>query len=81
MRILFDSKQPQFKSPFGTLVPGQMCTLHVHIPRAVCTQRVVRIEQAMQAYEGNFVDKVTAACYSDMAYSLKRIASRTSGQG
>ena len=44
-------------------------------------QRVVRIEQAMQAYEGNFVDKVTAACYSDMAYSLKRIASRTSGQG
>ena len=44
-------------------------------------QRVVRIEQAMQAYEGNFVDKVTSACYSDMAYSLKRIASRTSGQG
>ena len=44
-------------------------------------QRVVRSEQAMQAYEGNFVDKVTAACYSDMAYSLKRIASRTSGQG
>ena len=44
-------------------------------------QRVVRIEQAMQAYEGNCVDKVTSACYSDMAYSLKRIASRTSGQG
>ena len=44
-------------------------------------QRVVRIEQAMQAYDGNFVDKITAACYSDMAYSLKRIASRTSGQG
>ncbi len=44
-------------------------------------QRVVRIEQAMQAYEGNFVDKVTASCYSDMAYSLTRIASRTSGKG
>ncbi|MCI6433973.1 MAG: glycoside hydrolase family 13 protein [Clostridiales bacterium] len=40
MRILFDSKQSQFKSPFGTLVPGQMCTLHVHIPATVCTQRV-----------------------------------------
>ena len=44
-------------------------------------QRVVRIEQAMQAYDGNFVDKFTSACYDDMAYSLKRIASRTSGKG
>ncbi len=32
MRILFDSKQTQFKTPFGTLVPGQECTLHIHIP-------------------------------------------------
>ncbi len=32
MRILFDSKQTQFKSPFGTLVPRQECTLHIHIP-------------------------------------------------
>ena len=44
-------------------------------------QRVVRIEQAMQAHDGNFVDKITAACYSDMAYSLTRIASRASGKG
>ena len=39
MRILFDSKQPQFKSPFGVLTPGQVCTLHVHIPTSVCTRR------------------------------------------
>ncbi len=32
MRILFDSKQPQFKAPFGTLLPGQECQLHIHIP-------------------------------------------------
>ena len=44
-------------------------------------RRVVRIEQAMQAHDGNFVDKITDACYSDMAYSLTRIASRTSGKG
>ena len=44
-------------------------------------QRVVRIEQAMQAHDGNFVDKYTDACYNDMAYSLTRIASRTSGKG
>ncbi len=32
MRILFDSKQLQFKTPFGTLVPKQECVLHIHIP-------------------------------------------------
>ena len=35
MRILYDSKLPQFKEPFGTLTPGQVCRLHIHIPRAV----------------------------------------------
>lgn len=39
MRILFDSKQTQFKQPFGTLIPGQMCTLHIHIPASVQTVR------------------------------------------
>ena len=40
MRILFDSKKPEFKSPFGTLTPGQMCTLHLHIPASVSARRV-----------------------------------------
>ncbi len=35
MRILFDSKQSTFKTPFGTLVPGQTCTLNIHIPASV----------------------------------------------
>ena len=35
MRILYDSKQPQFKTPFGTLTPDQECTLHIHIPASV----------------------------------------------
>ena len=35
MRILYDSKQLQFKDPFGTLVPGQNCTLNIHIPSTV----------------------------------------------
>ena len=35
MRILFDSKKRMFKDPFGTLVPGQNCTLHIHIPTSV----------------------------------------------
>ena len=40
MRILFDSKLPIFKTPFGTLTPGQCCTLHIHIPETVPTTKV-----------------------------------------
>lgn len=35
MRILFDSKKTNFKTPFGTVVVGQSCTLNVHIPAQV----------------------------------------------
>ena len=37
MRILYDSKKSIYKSPFGTLTPGQSCTLNVHIPVTVGT--------------------------------------------
>ena len=40
MRILFDSKQIRYKEPFGTLVPGQTCTLHIHIPSSVAATQV-----------------------------------------
>ena len=35
MRILFDSQNPIFKLPFGTVSQGQVCTLHIHIPSSV----------------------------------------------
>ncbi len=43
MRILFDSKQLQYKTPFGTLVPDQICTLNIHIPSTVQATRVTCI--------------------------------------
>ena len=43
MRILFDSKLPEFKTPFGTLVPDQVCTLNIHIPSSVQATRVTCI--------------------------------------
>jgi len=43
-------------------------------------QRVVRIEEAMFAYENNFVDRVTKECYDDMKYSLERIVARLAGE-
>ncbi len=40
MRILYDSKQLKYKDPFGTLTPGQKCTMNLHIPAAVQTTSV-----------------------------------------
>ena len=40
MRILFDSKQLIHKDPFGTLTPGQRCTLNIHIPTEVQAEMV-----------------------------------------
>ncbi len=37
MRILFDSRQLQYKNPYGTLHPEQGCTLHLHVPVPVET--------------------------------------------
>ena len=39
-------------------------------------RRVVRIEKALQAYNDNFLDKVTDACKESMEYALKRIDER-----
>lgn len=41
MRILYDSKQLQYKDPFGTLTPGQRCKLNIYIPATVHTTKVV----------------------------------------
>ena len=43
-------------------------------------RRVVRIQEAMLAYENNFVDKITAEAYSAMTYALERIDKRIKGQ-
>ena len=39
-------------------------------------RRVVRIENAMSAYELNFVDKITTSCYENMVFAIERIQKR-----
>ena len=39
-------------------------------------RRVIRIDNAIEAYEMNFVDKVTASCYDNLKFSLERIQKR-----
>lgn len=40
MRILYNSRLSCYKEPFGTLTPGQRCTLHIHIPAQILTKNV-----------------------------------------
>lgn len=40
MRILYDSKQLIYKTPFGTLTPEESCTLHIHVPHTVQADHV-----------------------------------------
>ena len=63
MRILYDSKQPQFKTPFGTLQPGQVCTLHIHIPTSVKTTAVeILLQQENGAPAAAFSMKLQRVC-------------------
>ncbi len=49
MRILYNSKDTNFKSPFGTLTEGQKCRISIHIPRS-CKTKDVRL---VFLYENN----------------------------
>ena len=35
MRILYDSKQLKYKTPFGTLTPDTPCTMPIYVPSTV----------------------------------------------
>lgn len=43
MRILYDSKNLKYKSPFGCLSEGEKCTMRIDIPSSCCAIEVVLI--------------------------------------
>ena len=58
MRILYDSRNPAFKQPFGVLTMGQTCVIRVKIPRDIeprFVQLVVEREDDSPALEFPFV--------------------------
>ena len=66
MRILFDSKQLQYKTPFGTLTPDQICTLNIHIPSSVQATKVTCIinhEYGATAQEATLEYKMKRGAY------------------
>ena len=70
MRILYDSKQAKYKSPFGTLTPGQECALCIHIPASV---RTVRVECVLQREDGTpYMEASLLKCQEQDAYEYFR---------
>ena len=68
MRILFNSKEKEHKSPFGCVTPGQECKLNIHIPVSVGTKKV---ECILQEADGTFY-KAKELPYLDRKGSYER---------
>ncbi len=52
MRILFDSKNPIYKTPFGCIAEGEVCNINIHIPSSCNTKRVCLVTEGEE--EKNF---------------------------
>ena len=66
MRILYDSKKRIHKDPFGTLTPGENCTISVHIPAnvgAVKVECVIRMDGTNQELLVPLVSEETNGAY------------------
>ena len=59
MRILFDSKNPVHKTPFGTLTPGQECTMNIHIPADLQTSHA---EIVIEHEDGRLLRTIPMTC-------------------
>ena len=80
--IVLDLEITQDESGKNTRVTGYTATPIYTLTEDQCDgqRRVVRIREAMLAYDNNYVDKITKETYDDMEYSLKRINARIKGE-
>ena len=67
MRILYDSKQPQYKTPFGTVTPEDVCTINIQIPSTVAATGV----ECIVTYENG-----DHAFNVPLTYKMKRAPTR-----
>ena len=42
--------------------------------------RILRLQEAISAYEDNFINKVSPETYADMIYAMERVTARTAGE-
>ena len=77
--IILDMEITKDASTGTTKVTGYSYTPIYTVRPSECPdekQRVVRIEQAIQAYSGNYLDSITSACKDSMMKALTRIEER-----
>lgn len=63
-----------------TAITGYEYTPIFTVAEAEKPLKVLRIREAMAAYEGGYLDKVSQQTYDAMAYALQRIESRVKGE-
>ena len=72
MRILYNSKLSQFKQPFGTLRPGEVCTMHIQIP---CACQTTHVEVRVLSEDGTpFLNVPMVKCAQTELYETWRTA-------
>ena len=72
MRILYNSKLSEFKQPFGTLRPGEVCTMHIQIP---CACQTTHVEVRVLSEDGTpFLNVPMVKCAQTELYETWRTA-------
>ena len=55
MRILYDSKNPIHKTPFGCVKQEEKCTIRIHIPSSCCATEVKLRFEREDGFEADFI--------------------------
>lgn len=79
--VLLDLEITKDNQSGKTKITGYSYTPIFTVAEAEKPLRVVRIREAMAAYEQGFVDRVSPETYAAMEYALGRIESRIAGNG
>ena len=77
--VLLDLEITKDNTTGKTAVTGYSYTPIFTVAQEGEPLRVVRIREAMAAYEAGYIDKVTKETYDAMAYALERIEARVAG--
>lgn len=78
--VLLDLEITKDNTTGETAVTGYSYTPIFTVAQEEEPLRVVRIHEAMAAYEAGYIDKVTKETYDAMAYALQRIEARVAGE-
>ncbi len=75
MRILYDSKNPIYKTPFGCIAEGEVCNINIHIPSSCNTKRVCLVTEGEEEKTFELFLSKTDRVYD--IYSLDVVLNKT----